>query len=63
MKTVNDIGVEIRNIQNAIYDYFEENNGTVGGETDDLKEQYGELSKRQLKCELRNLKSQNDPNN
>ena len=63
MKTVNDIGVEIRNIQNAIYDYFAENNGTVGGETDDLKEQYGELSKRQLKCELRNLKSQNDPNN
>ena len=62
-ENVNDIGVEIRNIQNAIYDYFAENNGTVGGESDDLKQQYGELSKRQLKYELRNLKSQNDPNN
>ena len=62
-ENVNDIGVEIRNIQNAIYDYFAENNGTVGGESDDLKQQYGKLSKRQLKYELRNLKSQNDPNN
>ena len=62
-ENVNDIGVEIRNIQNAIYDYFAENNGTVGGESDDLKQQYGELSKRQLRYELRNLKSQNDPNN
>ena len=32
-------------------------------ESDDLKQQYGELSKRQLKHELRNLKIQNDPNN
>ena len=62
-ENANDIGVEIRNIQNAIYDYFAQNNGTVGGESDDLKQQYGKLSKRQLKYELRNLKSQNDPNN
>ena len=62
-ENVNDIGVEIRNIQNVIYDYFAENNGTVGGESDDLKQQYGQLSKRQLKYKLRDLKSQNDPNN
>ena len=60
---VNDIGVEIRNIQNAIYDYFAENNATVGGESDELKQRYGKLSKRQLKYGLCNLKNQNDPNN
>ena len=62
-ENVNDIVVEIRNIQNVIYDYFAENNGTVGGESDNLKQQYGQLSKRQLKYKLRDLKSQNDPNN
>ena len=61
IENVNDIAVEKRNIQNAIYDYFAKNNGTVGGESDDLKQQYGELSTRQLKHELCNLKIQNDP--
>ena len=43
-KNVN--GVEIRKIQKAIYDYFAENNGTVGGKSDNLKQQYEQLSKR-----------------
>ena len=62
-ENINDIEIEIRNIQNIIYNYFVVNNGTVGGESTDLQQQYGKFSKRQLKYELRNLKNQNDPNN
>ena len=46
-ENANDVGVEIKNIQNAIYDYYTENNGTVGGESGDLKQQCRGLSKRQ----------------
>ena len=60
---INDINAEIRNVQNVIYNYFAENNGTVGEESDEFKQRYNKLSKRQLKNELRNLKNQNDPNN
>jgi hypothetical protein len=60
---IEDINKEIKNIQNTLYDYFADNYGTVGGESDDLKQHYGDLSKRQLKKELRNLKNQNNPNN
>lgn len=60
---IEDINLEIRNMQNIIYDYFAGTVGTIGGETDDLKQRYNELSKRQLKYELRNLKNQNNPDN
>ena len=47
------INIRNKNTQNAIYDYFAENNGTVGGQSDDLKQQYGQLSKCQLKfCKM-----------
>ena len=62
-RAINDVNTEIQTVQNTIYDYFANNYGTVNGESDDLKQLYDHLSKRQLKKELKRLKDENSENN